>query len=79
MKFNVFVTVRNVGFDVTGCYERFVPASTVGRMDDWQPSEPEEYDVESITIGGTEVAHVLDEDVLDAVHQYALQELRSNS
>ncbi|MFN5250676.1 MAG: hypothetical protein ACK5DE_06485 [Bacteroidota bacterium] len=56
-----------------------MPARTSGHPDDWEPSEPEEYDVESVTIGGTEVSNVLDDDVLDYVHQYALHELRSNS
>lgn len=79
MKFDVYVTVRGVGFNVTGCYERYVPARTSGHPDEWEPSEPEEYDVESVTIGGTEVSNVLDEDVLDYVHQYALHELRANA
>lgn len=79
MKFNVYVTISNVGFEVTGCYDRYVPARTSGHPDDWEPSEPEEFDVETISIGGTEVSHVLNDDILDAVHQYTLYELRANA
>lgn len=79
MKFNVFVTVQKVEFEVTGCYEHYVPARTSGHPDNWEPSEPEEFDVETVSIGGIEVSNVLDEYVLDSVYQHALHELRSNS
>ena len=55
MKFNVFVTVQETSFEVVGCFERYVPPSTSGHPDNWEPSEPEEFDAPQEPVGYKEV------------------------
>lgn len=78
MKFTVYVTVEDTGFEVTGCYERYVPARTSGHPDDWEPSEPEEFDIESISVNGVNISEFLSEYYHGWITSWTLQELRAN-
>lgn len=79
MKFNVLVTVQETTFEVVGCYEHSVPGRTSGHPDEWEPSEPEEFDVESINVNGADMTEFLDDYYYRWISDCALQELRSNS
>jgi hypothetical protein len=79
VKFNVLVTVQDTGFEVVGCYERYVPRRYQGHPDEWEPSEPEEFDVEAINVNGVDVADFLSDYYYRWISDCALQELRSNS
>lgn len=79
MKFNVCVTVQETLFEVVGCFERYVPPSTSGHPDNWEPSEPEEFDVEGIIVNGVDITEFLSEYYYGWISDLALQELRANA
>jgi hypothetical protein len=79
VKFNVLITVDDTTFEVVGCFERYVPGRTSGHPDEWEPAEPEEFDVESINVNGADMTEFLDDYYYRFISDCALQELRSNS
>jgi hypothetical protein len=79
VKFNVLVTLEDTGFEVVGCYERYVPGRSHGHPDTWEPSEPEEFDVEAINVNGVDMTEFLSDYYYNWIKAVALQELRSNS